>query len=117
MLIVLKAVVSGVLIALASEAAKKWPLWGSVMVSIPLTSLLTAMWIHIETADAEKNALFLRNVFWAHIPTLVFFILCPILLRAGVNFWLSVGISLVVTAVVFYVYSIFIRQFGIRVYD
>lgn len=117
MLIVLKAIISGVLIALASEAAKKWPLWGAVMVSVPLTSLLTAMWIHIETADIEKNAAFLRNVFWAHLPTLVFFILCPILLRSGMNFWLSVALSLLATAVVFYVYSIFIRQFGIRVYD
>lgn len=117
MMIIVKAVVSGVLIALASEAAKKWPLWGAVMVSIPLTSLLTAMWIHIETADVEKNATFLRNVFWAHLPTLVFFILCPILLRAGVNFWVSVAVSLFVTAIVFYAYSVFIRQFGIRVYD
>lgn len=117
MLIVVKAVLSGILVALASELAKRWSLWGAVMVSIPFTSLLTAIWLHVETGNVEKNATFLRTVFWAHIPTLVFFILCPILLRAGMNFWLSVILSLLVTAITFYVYAMGVRQFGIRVYE
>jgi len=117
MLIIVKAVVSGVLVAIASEMAKRLPLWGAIMVSVPLTSLLTAMWIHLETSDLDKNATFLRNVFWAHLPTLAFFIICPIMLRAGINFWVSVGVSLLVTAVIFYLYSLVMRQFGIRVYD
>jgi hypothetical protein len=117
LLIVLKAVISGVLVASASEVAKRFPLWGAIMVSVPLTSLLTAMWIHLETSDLAKSADFLRNVFWAHLPTLVFFILCPILLRMGMNFWMSLALALFVTAIVFYLYSLVISQFGIKVYD
>jgi hypothetical protein len=116
-LIVLKAIISGTLIAAASEVAKRFPLWGAIMVSVPLTSLLTVMWIYLETSDIVKSADFLRNVFWAHLPTLVFFILCPILLRMGMNFWVSIALGLLVTAIVFYLYSIVIRQFGINVYD
>ncbi|MBU6234251.1 MAG: DUF3147 family protein [Alphaproteobacteria bacterium] len=115
MMLVVKAVVSGLLIALASEMAKRSPLWGSVLVSIPLTSLLTAMWIHIESADLERNAVFLRNVFWAHLPTLTFFILCPIMLRQGINFWVSIFFSLAVTAAVFFAYAAILRHFGIRI--
>lgn len=117
MLTVLKALISGAIIAGASEMSKRSPLSGAILLSVPLTSLLTAIWLYIETKDNNKIADMLGNVFWAHIPTLLFFILCPIMLREGFNFWLSLGVSLAVTAAGFFVYAYILNLFGIRIYD
>ena len=38
--LIVKAVVSGVLIAVASEVARRWPGWGTLIVSLPLVSIL-----------------------------------------------------------------------------
>jgi len=113
MFLLLKALVSGGIIAIASETAKRFPLWGAVMVSVPLTSLLTALWLHVETKDNQKIAVFLENVFWAHLPTLAFFILCPMMLKNGMNFWVAMGLSLLITSAVFFIYSLILKQFGI----
>jgi hypothetical protein len=115
--LILKAVLSGLIVAAASVIAKKFPLWGAVMVSVPFISLLTAIWLNRDTHDIPQVAAFLRNVFWAHIPTLAFFLICPALLRLTGNFWLSVGVSLAATAAVFFAYAAVLRQFGIHVYE
>jgi hypothetical protein len=115
MFLLIKALISGGVIALASETAKRFPLWGAVMVSVPLTSLLTALWLHAETKDNQKIAIFLENVFWAHLPTLVFFIICPMLLKNGMNFWAAMGISLAATSAVFLIYAMVLKQFGISI--
>lgn len=117
MFLLVKTAVSGLIIALASTLAKKYPLWGAVLVSIPITSLLTALWLHIETGDNQKIAAFLGNVFWAHLPTLVFFIITPYLLRAGHGFWLALVVGLAATTVTFFVYARILREFGINIYE
>jgi hypothetical protein len=117
MLLVIKAIVSGVIIAGASELSKRQPLTGAILLSVPLTSILTAIWLHLETKDNLKVATMLSNVFWAHIPTLLFFILCPMMLRAGYGFWISISASLAATAMLFFLYAYILNFFGIRIYD
>lgn len=117
MFMLIKAIISGTIVAGASELSKRSPLSGAILLSIPLTSLLTAIWLHIETKDNIRVATMLGNVFWAHIPTLIFFIICPIMLRAGMNFWFSLISSLAITALGFFVYAYILNRFGIRIYD
>ena len=52
----IKALVSGVLIAAASEVARRSPGWGGLIVSLPLTSLLTMLWLWRDTGDATRIA-------------------------------------------------------------
>lgn len=113
----IKALISGCIIAGASELSKRSPLNGAILLSVPLTSLLTAIWLHIETRDSQKIATMLENVFWAHIPTLTFFVLCPIFLRAGYGFWVSMALALVATTAVFFIYAQILKHFGIQIYD
>lgn len=116
MLVILKALLSGVIIALASETAKRVPIWGAILVSVPLTSLLTVIWLYLDTRKPAQAASFLEGVFWAHLPTMLFFVLCPALLRHGMGFWLAILLSLGVTAVVFVVYAWSLRRlFGIEI--
>ena len=48
---VIKALISGVVIAAASEAAKRSPAIGAIILSLPLTSILAFIWLWRDTSD------------------------------------------------------------------
>ena len=52
----IKALVSGALIAAASEIARRSPGWGGLIASLPLVSLLTMLWLWRDTGDATRIA-------------------------------------------------------------
>ena len=53
---VTKALLSGAIIAAASEVAKRSPAFGAVILSLPLVSLLAFVWLWRDTADKEAIA-------------------------------------------------------------
>ena len=52
----IKALVSGALIAIASEVARRSPGWGGLIASLPLVSFLAMLWLWRDTGDAERIA-------------------------------------------------------------
>ena len=52
MYIVIKALVSGVIIAAASEAARRSTLLGAIIISLPLMSIVAIVWLCCVTAVA-----------------------------------------------------------------
>ena len=85
----LKAAISGVLIAIASTLAKRYPGFGALIASLPLVSLLGMIWLWAEKPDAENMAAHAGATFWYVLPSLPMFLLMPLLLRHGVGFWLT----------------------------
>ncbi len=83
----LKAAISGVLIAIASTLAKRYPGFGALIASLPLVSVLGMMWLWAEKPDAETMAAHAGATFWYVLPSLPMFLLIPALLRHGVGFW------------------------------
>ena len=80
----IKALVSGVLIAAASEIARRSPGWGGLVASFPLVSLLTMLWLWRDTGDAARIAdLALSSTAYvtASLPA---FVTLALLLRRGV---------------------------------
>ena len=67
---VTKALLSGAIIAMASEVAKRSPALGAVIISLPLVSLLTFIWLWRDTADKEAIATLAQSTFWFVLPTL-----------------------------------------------
>ena len=51
-----KALLSGIIIAIASEIAKRSPALGALILSLPLVSILAFIWLWRETSDAEGIA-------------------------------------------------------------
>ena len=51
-----KALISGAVIALASEAARRNPGWGGLIASLPLTTMLAMVLIWRETRDSRRLA-------------------------------------------------------------
>ena len=94
-------VLSGGLVVGASEIARRSELFGALLVSIPLVSILAMIWLHNDTRDTEKVADFAEGVLWLVIPSLVLFIALPTLLRRGTEFWPAMGVAVGLTVVAY----------------
>ncbi len=96
--VILKLCLSAAIIFAVSEVAKRSTVWGAFIASLPLLSLLAIVWVYVETGDVERIADMSVNIFWRVLPSLLFFVLFPVLLRNGVVFWWSFFISIAVTS-------------------
>ena len=90
---ILKFAISAVTLVAVSEISKRSSFIGGLVVSIPLTSLLAMMWLWRDTHDSGKIAALSTSIFWLVLSSLVLFIALPWLLKRGVTFWPSLGIS------------------------
>jgi len=94
----LKVIVSALLIVAISEIAKRSTGFAALVASLPLTSLLAFVWLHMEASPPERIAELSSQIFWLVLPSLLLFLLLPLLLRHGLGFWLSLGLSAAATA-------------------
>jgi hypothetical protein len=85
----LKAGLSGIIIAIVSEVARRWPGFGALIASLPLVSVLGMIWLWHDRPDAANMAAHAQATFWFVLPSLPMFLLIPWLLRQGVGFWPS----------------------------
>jgi hypothetical protein len=108
-----KVIISALVIVAISEIAKRSTGLAALVASLPLTSLLAFIWLQIEGAQPGKIAELSSQIFWLIIPSLVFFLLLPLLLKNGVSFWLSLGASIVSTAVSYLALLPLLRRMGV----
>jgi hypothetical protein len=101
MYLVLKAVISGVIIAAASEAARRSTLLGAVLISLPLTSILAVIWLYRDTHDVEQVASLSWSILWVIVPSLVFFAALPLGLRSGLGFAVALTVACTLTALAY----------------
>lgn len=90
--LVIKAAISGVIVALVSEIARRYPGWGGLVASLPLTSLLAMIWLWRDTGDSLRIAELSSSTIWFIIPSLPLFVVLPMLLRSGMAFWIALAI-------------------------
>ena len=81
--LMIKAAISGVVIAVASEIARRSPALGALIVSLPLVSVLTIIWLWRDTGDHLRVADHVQATFWLVLPTLPMFLLMPMLTSEG----------------------------------
>ncbi len=93
-----KAIISGLIIAAALEAARRSPSLGGFILSLPLFSVITFFWLWKDTGDNEQIARLATNVLWFFLPTLPMYLIFPALLRSGIGFWPALSFGLAVTA-------------------
>lgn len=109
----IKIIVSALLIVAVSEIAKRSTGFAALVASLPLTSLLAFIWLQTEGVQPEKIATLSSQIFWLVLPSLVFFLLLPVLLRNGLNFWVSLTVSIAATAGSYAVMLRLLHRFGI----
>ncbi len=112
---ILKVVATSMLVVAASEAAKRNILVGSILASLPLTSLLAMIWLYADTKDPEKVAALAQGIFWLILPSLTLLLALPILLRKGVPFVPSLLIGIALTAASYFLMIAVLKRFGIEI--
>lgn len=95
--LVVKAGLSGVIVALVSEIARRNAGFGALVASLPLVSILGMIWLWRDTADPGRLADHAQATFWYVLPSLPMFLLVPALLRRGVGFWPSLAAGCALT--------------------
>ena len=108
-----KALLSGVIIAAASEIAKRSPALGALILSLPLVSILAFIWLWWEASDTERIAALSQSTFWLVLPTLPMFLVLPALLKCGVGFWPALGLSALLTVVLYAATVWALGRFGV----
>tara|TARA_Y100000389_G_C17280685_1_gene422787 strand:- start:457 stop:804 length:348 start_codon:yes stop_codon:yes gene_type:complete len=108
----IKIIISAVVIFIASEIAKKDTLVGAIIVSLPLISLLSIIWIYIETRDVERIISFSYSVFSMIIPSLSFFLTLPFFLKKNISFSISLILSITVMVVLYFGLATLYRKIG-----
>lgn len=73
-LFIVKVLVSALVIAAATEVAKRNPFWGALLIALPLTSILAMSWLYAETRDNQLLTQFAKDIFVLVPVSLVFFL-------------------------------------------
>ena len=111
--LIVRAAISGVIIAAASELARRSSLLGAVLISLPLTSLLAIVWLYRDTRDPDEVSAFAWSILWIIPPSLAFFVVLPLGLGRGLAFVPALVLACAVTVAAYGVWVAAGRALGI----
>jgi hypothetical protein len=111
---IIKIAISAAVIVAVSEIAKRHSGVAALLAALPLTSLLAFIWLHLEGATATAIGELSTQIFWLVLPSLVLFIVLPVLLRLGLNFWLSLALACSATVGCYLLMLPLLRKLGIQ---
>jgi hypothetical protein len=110
----IKIAVTTILIVLISEIAKRSSFVGAILASIPLVSVLAMVWLYVDTKDISRVSALSTGIFWLVLPSLALFLVLPVLLKQGINFYLGITIAIAVTAVCYWLMVSILGHYGIN---
>ena len=96
-----KGLFSGAVIVAASEIAKKSTIFGALVISLPLASIMSIIWLYNDTKDKSQVADFAESILWLIIPSMMLFITLPILLRRDWEFEYAIAFSIFITIIAY----------------
>lgn len=110
----IKAALSGVIVALVSEVARKYPGFGALIASLPLISILGMIWLWRDTNDPVRLADHAQATFWFVLPSLPMFLLVPMLLKRDVAFWPALAAGCLLTILLYILTTWMLARTGVR---
>ncbi len=109
-----KLIITTLLIVLISEIAKRSSLAGAILAAIPLVSILAMTWMYIDTKDSSAAVEFSNSIVWLIAPSITLFLVFPFLIKKGLGFYSSMGISIVMTVFAYYSVIYLLEKSGFR---
>lgn len=110
----IKAALSGLIVLLVSELARRSPGLGALVASLPLVSVLAMIWFWRDTGDVTRIAAHAEATFWLVLPSLPMFLVLPALLRNGVGFPIALILSCALTVGLYLAMVWLLARFGIH---
>ena len=114
MYIGLKILITALIVVVVSEISRRSTIIAGLIASIPLTSLLAIIWIYFETSDLVNIKNLSSNILLMIPPSLTFFICLPLFIDMKIEFYLSIFLSIVITAIVYWLYLYILGIIGIN---
>jgi hypothetical protein len=111
---IVKAALSGLIVAAVSTVAKRYPGFGALIASLPLVSVLGMIWLWHDKPDAGNMAAHAQATFWFVLPSLPMFLLIPAMLRSGWSFWAALLAGCALTIVLYLAMTWLGPRFGLR---
>jgi len=111
--LITKYLITAGIVVVVSEVAKRSDRLGGFIAALPLVTVLTLVWLHLERQPDSKVSNHAWYTFWYVVPTLPMFLAFPYLLpRLG--FWATLLSSVVITIVCFGLFALSVRKFGVQ---
>ncbi len=111
---IFKLAVSAILVVAISEIARRSSFVGALLASVPLVSVMAMIWLYVDTGDAARVGALASGIFWLVLPSLALFVALPLLLERGVNFYLSMTLSVVLTIGCYGAMIVLLKRVGIE---
>lgn len=96
MYFIIKTVLSALIISVVTYLSEKNTIWAALLKSLPLTSFLVFFFMKFEGRTDQELARMSWDILYLVIPSLILFIIFPILLSKGWGFYASLAVSSVV---------------------
>ncbi len=110
--LVIKYLITASVVVLVSEIAKRSDKLGGLVAALPIVTVLTLIWLHVEQQPISKIGNHAYYTFWYVLPTLPMFLLFPYLLPK-LGFVMSLMGCLLFTIVLFAGFTLLMKRFGI----
>lgn len=112
--LLIKAVLSAIIIVAVSEIARRSAGLGALVASLPLISVLGMIWLWRDTGDPVRMADHASATFWYVLPSLPMFLLIPVLLKRGLDFWPALAVGCALTVLLYLGMTVILARFGIN---
>jgi hypothetical protein len=114
MFVAIKLVVTALLIVLISEISKRSSLAGAILAAMPLVSILAMTWMYIDTKETSAAVAFSQNIVWLIVPSMTLFIVFPLMIKRGFEFFTSMGVAIFMTFLAYYGVLFVVEKLGLR---
>ncbi len=101
------------MVVLISELAKRSDRMGGLIAALPLITILTLIWLHVEGQGDQKIGNHAYYTFWYVVPTLPMFLAFPALLPQ-LGFWPTLIASAIITTLCFVAFATLLKSFDIH---
>jgi hypothetical protein len=113
--LLIKYLMTAAIVVLVSELAKMSDKLSALVSALPLITVLSLIWLYVEKQPMSKISNQAYYTFWYVIPTLPMFLLFPYLFPK-LGFWLTLIFCILITLVIFYVYALLLKNFGVNLF-
>ena len=95
------------------QLSERNTLLAAVLASIPIVSVLAMMWMNHEGQSATEIAGFAKDIVWLVIPSLLLFIIMPLLIDRGWEFYPALGAGLATTILGYFLMVQIMEKYGL----
>ena len=95
------------------QVSERSTLLAAVLASIPIVSVLAMMWMNHEGQSTEEISVFAKEIVWLLIPSLLMFIVMPLLIDRGWEFYPALGAGLMTTIVGYLIMIQIMEKYGL----